>query len=57
MNDSAAEFVIARSVAFIDSDDNYCTMKDKGQTKNGSDTYHSLLFDDVNRGVDIILCC
>lgn len=44
MNDSAAEFVIANKVAFIESDDNYFKSCDTKIVE----TYNILLFDNIN---------
>ena len=60
MKDSAAELVMASNVAFMDSDDS-CTATIKvsvafQKTLRSGFTYDALLFDDVNGGVDVVLC-
>ena len=53
MNDSAAEFVIASNVAFIDSDESY---KSSTVSWRLDLTYHSFFLDNVDRWVDVVLC-
>ena len=58
MNDSAAEFVMANNVAFIDSEDSCQSTQIKVNRawRNWRRlTYDSFLFDDVDSGVDVVL--
>jgi len=53
MKDSAAELVMASRVAFIDSEES--CMGDSETRGVTAETYHSFLFNDVNRRVDVVL--
>lgn len=54
MKDSAAELVMASNVAFMDSDDS-CGEMQAGVRDIKEFTYHTLLFNDVDGGVDVVL--
>ena len=56
MKDSAAEFVMASNVAFIDSEES-CRARTKIRISETRivGTYNSFLFDDVDGWVDVVL--
>ena len=57
MKDSAAELVMASNVAFIDSEDSCARRQTVRLGREHKCTYDSLLLDDVDRRVNVVLRC
>jgi len=55
IKDSAAELVIAKSVAFIDSEESWRGKEDRVRRFDLVVTYDSFLLNDVDGGVDVVL--